>query len=297
MPGLERATRPLALPFSYTGRMFVIGRGVEFATAREIALKLLETCRVAAEPLTATDLAHGPVAALDPLFPVWAIASSDGTLAPCRRPRRACGRWARRSSRAARPPSAIEGAAYTRARADARAAAALPPPLRRSRAALRLGARPCTRPRPRRAARPRQGRRSRVAPPQTAELLFARAACAHADAVEEPLDREARPGVPVVALPVRLADLGVPRDPAPPGDQVVRDQPAHRDRRAAADVGDERRGTGQHRGRVVVRPLARPSGARTRRARHRSSRCSRPARARRCPSRARTGSPSLASTQ
>ena len=62
--------------------MFVIGRGVEFATAREIALKLLETCRVAAEPLTATDLAHGPVAALDPLFPVWAIASDDGTLAP-----------------------------------------------------------------------------------------------------------------------------------------------------------------------------------------------------------------------
>ena len=62
--------------------MFVIGRGVEFSTAREIALKLLETCRVAAEPLTATDLAHGPVAALDPLFPVWAIASDDGTLAP-----------------------------------------------------------------------------------------------------------------------------------------------------------------------------------------------------------------------
>ncbi len=60
--------------------MFVIGRGVEFATAREVALKLLETCRVAAEPLTATDLAHGPVAALDPMFPVWTIASDDETL-------------------------------------------------------------------------------------------------------------------------------------------------------------------------------------------------------------------------
>ena len=79
IPSLERSTAKLALPFSYTGRMFVIGRGVEFATAREIALKLLETCRIAAEPLTATDLAHGPVAALDPLFPVWAIASNDGT--------------------------------------------------------------------------------------------------------------------------------------------------------------------------------------------------------------------------
>jgi glucosamine--fructose-6-phosphate aminotransferase (isomerizing) len=70
----------IAVPFAYAGRMFVVGRGVEFATAREIALKLLETCRVAAEPLTATDLAHGPVAALDPLFPVWVIAADDATL-------------------------------------------------------------------------------------------------------------------------------------------------------------------------------------------------------------------------
>jgi glucosamine--fructose-6-phosphate aminotransferase (isomerizing) len=77
---LELALPPLVVPFSYIGRMFVVGRGPEFATAREIALKLLETCRVAAEPLTATDLAHGPVAALDPLFPVWAIASPDETL-------------------------------------------------------------------------------------------------------------------------------------------------------------------------------------------------------------------------
>jgi len=70
----------VAVPFAYAGRMFVVGRGAEFATAREIALKLLETCRIAAEPLTATDLAHGPVAALDSLFPVWAIASDDPNL-------------------------------------------------------------------------------------------------------------------------------------------------------------------------------------------------------------------------
>jgi glucosamine--fructose-6-phosphate aminotransferase (isomerizing) len=60
--------------------MFVIGRGPEFATAREISLKLLETCRVAAEPLTATDLVHGPVAAIDAFFPVWTIASDDESL-------------------------------------------------------------------------------------------------------------------------------------------------------------------------------------------------------------------------
>ena len=80
IPALERTVPQIALAFTFVGRMFVIGRGPEFATAREIALKLLETCRIAAEPLTATDLAHGPVAALDPLFPVWTIASHDDSL-------------------------------------------------------------------------------------------------------------------------------------------------------------------------------------------------------------------------
>ncbi|HXY86452.1 MAG TPA: SIS domain-containing protein [Gaiellaceae bacterium] len=77
---LEHQTGRLATAFAHVGRMFVIGRGVEFATAREIALKLTETCRVAAEPLTATDLVHGPIAAVDPLFPVWTIATHDECL-------------------------------------------------------------------------------------------------------------------------------------------------------------------------------------------------------------------------
>jgi glucosamine--fructose-6-phosphate aminotransferase (isomerizing) len=59
--------------------MVVIGRGIEFATAREIALKLSETCRLLAEPLTSTDLAHGPIAGIDPSSPVWVVASDD----PC----------------------------------------------------------------------------------------------------------------------------------------------------------------------------------------------------------------------
>ena len=80
VPSIQEQVTNVAGSFAFAGRMFVIGRGAEFATAREIALKLLETCRVAAEPLTATDLAHGPVAALDALFPVWAIASDDETL-------------------------------------------------------------------------------------------------------------------------------------------------------------------------------------------------------------------------
>src|SRR5439155_1594024 len=65
LESLEQAVSNVAMAFAYVGRMYVIGRGIEFGTAREVALKLTETCRVAAEPLTATDLAHGPIAALD----------------------------------------------------------------------------------------------------------------------------------------------------------------------------------------------------------------------------------------
>jgi glucosamine--fructose-6-phosphate aminotransferase (isomerizing) len=81
LPTLEGQVGELAMTFAYVGRMFVIGRGTELPTAREVALKLLETCRVAAEPMTATAFAHGPVAALDALFPVWAVAARDENLA------------------------------------------------------------------------------------------------------------------------------------------------------------------------------------------------------------------------
>ena len=80
VPRLETAVGPVATAFAYVGRMYVIGRGIEFATAREIALKLTETCRVAAEPLTSTGLSHGPIAALDSMFPVWTIGSRDESL-------------------------------------------------------------------------------------------------------------------------------------------------------------------------------------------------------------------------
>lgn len=70
----------LASVLAHAGRMFVVGRGFEYATARELALKLTETCRVATTALTSTDLAHGPIAAVDSQFPVLAITSLDDAL-------------------------------------------------------------------------------------------------------------------------------------------------------------------------------------------------------------------------
>ena len=113
LPQLEPRLAELAVAFAFVGRMFVIGRGPEFATARELSLKLLETCRVAAGPLTATDFLHGPVAALDGLFPVWTIAADDESLPAVQEAAaraRAGGATLVASGTAA---AAIEGAAYT----------------------------------------------------------------------------------------------------------------------------------------------------------------------------------------
>ena len=49
-PRSRSAVAPGPAACAFVGRMFVIGRGLGYATAREIALKLTETCRVAAGP-------------------------------------------------------------------------------------------------------------------------------------------------------------------------------------------------------------------------------------------------------
>jgi glucosamine--fructose-6-phosphate aminotransferase (isomerizing) len=80
LPDVESATAEAAGALTDAVRMLVIGRGPEYATARELALKLLETAHLTAAPFTATDFGHGPVAVLDPGDPVWAIAANDASL-------------------------------------------------------------------------------------------------------------------------------------------------------------------------------------------------------------------------
>jgi glutamine---fructose-6-phosphate transaminase (isomerizing) len=79
IPSLAAEVAGTAALLRAASQLVVIGRGVEFATAREIALKLSETCALLAEPLTSTDLAHGPIAGIGPHTPVWVVASND----PC----------------------------------------------------------------------------------------------------------------------------------------------------------------------------------------------------------------------
>ncbi len=80
LDALEPRMAGAASELAGTTRMFVAGRGPEYATAREVALKLTELCQVAAVALTTTDLAHGPVAAVDPSVPVWISVADDPVL-------------------------------------------------------------------------------------------------------------------------------------------------------------------------------------------------------------------------
>lgn len=71
-PAVEAATR--ARPAMTV--CVVLGRGYEYATAREWGLKLKELARVIADPYSAADFQHGPLALVEPGFPVLAVAPS-----------------------------------------------------------------------------------------------------------------------------------------------------------------------------------------------------------------------------
>ena len=58
-----------------------LGRGFNYATAHEWSLKLKELTYVVAEPYSAADFQHGPLAILDRGFPVLAVAPEGAVLA------------------------------------------------------------------------------------------------------------------------------------------------------------------------------------------------------------------------
>ena len=60
-------------------RCIVLGRGFEYATAREWALKLKELAQVKADPYSAADFQHGPMALVEPGYLVLATAPTGAT--------------------------------------------------------------------------------------------------------------------------------------------------------------------------------------------------------------------------
>lgn len=69
-----------AARFRGARQLVVIGRGFNYCTAFEIALKLKETSYLMAEPYSVADLLHGPVAMIDRGFPVVLLAPSGKTM-------------------------------------------------------------------------------------------------------------------------------------------------------------------------------------------------------------------------
>ncbi len=60
--------------YRYMQQCVVLGRGYNYATAFEWAIKLKELTYISAEPYSSADFAHGPIAIVDQGFPVLAVA-------------------------------------------------------------------------------------------------------------------------------------------------------------------------------------------------------------------------------
>jgi glucosamine--fructose-6-phosphate aminotransferase (isomerizing) len=58
----------------------VVGRGLLYANAFEMALKLMETCYVVTSPFSAADFLHGPLAIVERHFPIFLFAPPGLTL-------------------------------------------------------------------------------------------------------------------------------------------------------------------------------------------------------------------------
>src|SRR3954463_5712736 len=65
-------------------RMICVGRGMMFSAALEAALKLEETTRIAATGFSAADLRHGPIAVVEPGFPILALHAAGPARADMR---------------------------------------------------------------------------------------------------------------------------------------------------------------------------------------------------------------------
>jgi glucosamine--fructose-6-phosphate aminotransferase (isomerizing) len=78
---MDSAISSIAQRYRYMRVCVVIGRGFNYATAFEIALKIKELNYVIAEPYSSADFLHGPVAVVEEAFPTMIVAPS-GVMLP-----------------------------------------------------------------------------------------------------------------------------------------------------------------------------------------------------------------------
>jgi glucosamine--fructose-6-phosphate aminotransferase (isomerizing) len=71
---LEEQITRIAQRYAYATECVVLGRGYNYATAFEIALKLKELTYIVTEPYSSADFRHGPVAIVERGFPAVVVA-------------------------------------------------------------------------------------------------------------------------------------------------------------------------------------------------------------------------------
>ncbi|MFE5585937.1 SIS domain-containing protein [Kitasatospora sp. NPDC056531] len=69
----QAEVKALAERYRFAQRLVITSRGYGYPTAREAALKLMETTYIPATPFSGADLLHGPLAMVDNVSPVIAI--------------------------------------------------------------------------------------------------------------------------------------------------------------------------------------------------------------------------------
>ncbi|GID95897.1 SIS domain-containing protein [Amorphoplanes digitatis] len=72
----DHGTDELAQRYRFASRLVTTGRGYAYPTARETALKLMETSYLPALAFSGADLLHGPLAMADPDVPVLAVVGA-----------------------------------------------------------------------------------------------------------------------------------------------------------------------------------------------------------------------------
>ena len=77
---LDQEIMQMTQRYRYMSHCVVLGRGFNYATAFEWALKLKELTYVSAEPYSSADFQHGPIAMVEGGFPILAVAPSGKVL-------------------------------------------------------------------------------------------------------------------------------------------------------------------------------------------------------------------------
>lgn len=78
---LTTEIREMVQRYRYMRQCAVVARGLSYANAFELALKLMETCYVVAERFSSADFLHGPIAMVERDFPVILFAPPGKTFA------------------------------------------------------------------------------------------------------------------------------------------------------------------------------------------------------------------------